>query len=136
VLVDIDGLRAVNDQWGQIAGDLVINEVAERLHAQIRASDSAAHLGGDEFAVILPDTAVAQALPLAARILQAVRAQPVDVGGEHDRPVTVSVGLAAMRPGAEIDRKAAADHLLASASAALHKAKVGGRDRYVVATDV
>jgi len=134
VLVDVDGLRSVNDRHGQVAGDVVLAEVAERLQAHIRASDSAAHLGGDEFAIILPDTAIGQATPLMERVLRAMRAAPVKLANGQELPLTVSIGVAALRPSADADRKTAADHLLARASAALHRAKFEGRDRYSVAT--
>jgi diguanylate cyclase (GGDEF)-like protein len=132
MLIDVDGLRAVNDLHGQLAGDILLNEVAERLQTQVRASDSAAHLGGDEFAVILPDCGVEAAIALAQRILHAVRSAPVRLSNEVAWPVTVSIGIAGLRALPENDRKTVADHLLANASAALHGAKLDGRDRYRV----
>jgi two-component system cell cycle response regulator len=133
LLVDVDGLRAINDRYGQVAGDVVLNEVAERLQSQIRTSDSCAHLGGDEFAVLLPQTGIAEASPLAQRILAAVRAGAIVLPGPIECEVTVSIGVAALSLPKDSDRKAAADHLLATTSAALHAAKVEGRNRYVVA---
>jgi GGDEF domain-containing protein len=73
VLIDIDGLKAVNDAYGQLAGDQALREIASRIEGQLRASDAAAHVDADEFVVLLPDARVDTAVPLAERILDAVR---------------------------------------------------------------
>lgn len=133
LVVDIDRLHSVNEELGQPAGDRVLREIAHRIESQVRASDTVARLGSDQFVVLMPETGVVQSTPLAARILGAVRAAPVDLGGGLLRPISVSIGIAAVRPPAAGDRKTLADRLLADAVAALHRAKQKGGDGYELA---
>lgn len=133
LVVDIDRLHSVNEELGQPAGDRVLREIAHRIESQVRSCDTAARLGSDQFVVLMPETGAAQGTPLAARILSAIRAAPVDLGGGLTRPVTVSIGIAATRPPARADRKTLADRLLADAVATLHRVKQKGGDSYEVA---
>lgn len=133
LVVDIDRLHAVNDDLGQPAGDRVLREIAHRIESQVRLSDTAARLGSDQFVVLMPETGPAQGTPLAARILAAVRAAPVDLGGGLVRPVSVSIGISVVRPEASADKKTLADQLLADAVAALHRVKQRGGDGYLLA---
>lgn len=128
LVVDVDGLRAVNDEFGQRAGDRVLRELAQRIESQVRASDAAARVGSDEFAVLLPDSSVGQAWPLADRILAAVRGSPVDLGRGLKRRITVSIGIAAVAPQPADDKKTVSDQLLAEAMAAMHRIKGRGGD--------
>jgi diguanylate cyclase (GGDEF)-like protein len=128
LVVDVDRLRAVNDEFGQRAGDRVLRELAQRVESQVRSSDAAARVGSDEFAVLLPDCDVVRARPLAERILASVRAAAVDLGAGRTRRMTVSIGIAAVAPGPAEDRKTAADQLLAEAMAAMHRVKRRGGD--------
>ncbi|HEX6014860.1 MAG TPA: bifunctional diguanylate cyclase/phosphodiesterase, partial [Geminicoccaceae bacterium] len=124
--LDIDRFKDVNDAFGHPAGDRLLRELAQRVRATIRATDTAARIGGDEFALVAPDLADAQqALTLAERLLGACRA-PFDVG-EGRLQVAVSVGVA-LFPEQGQD----ADTLLRAADAALYDAKAGGRDRIVL----
>jgi len=133
LVIDIDRLHSVNEDLGQPAGDRVLREVAHRIESQVRSCDTAARLGSDQFVVLMPETGAVQGTPLAARILTAVRAAPVDLGGGLARPVRVSIGIAAVRPPAAGERKTLADRLLADAVAALHRVKQKGGDGYEVA---
>ena len=126
VVVDVDGLHAVNERHGQSAGDRALAEVAVRIEAQVRTSDAAARLSSDEFAVVLPQTDSAGALPLARRVLEAVSRTPVDLGDGLQLPFTVSVGIAALEPARGIDRALLAEQLLAEAGVALARAKQRG----------
>ena len=101
-----------------------------RIESQVRASDAAAHLGSDAFAILLPGTTPQQALPLAGRVLATVRAAPVHVAPGVSLPVTVSIGIAGTGTLTGDDRKAAANQWLAEAEAALHGAKRAGGDRW------
>jgi len=132
LLVDVDRLRRINERLGQPAGDRVLRELGARLEAQMRSSDTFAHLGGGRFAVLLPGATAAQAVPLAERILAAVRAAPVEVSPGADEKIAVSIGIASARPGVADDRKAAADQWLADAEVALHGAKRRGGDGYEI----
>lgn len=125
VLFDIDEFKAINDTHGHAMGDRVIELFAQALKETLPPNASAARIGGEEFALILRDTAMAQAL----RHAEAVRARfNTLVGAEARLTCTVSAGLAAGSPDvANIDR------VLAEADRALYEAKRAGRDRIVVA---
>jgi diguanylate cyclase (GGDEF)-like protein len=134
LFVDIDGLGALNEACGVPAGDAALFEAGSRIEALTRASDTFAHLGDDEFALLLPATEARSAVALAERILAAMRASPVPVrpGGF---PLRVSIGLAgleAAQRGQGAERKAVADQWLAAAHAAMHDAKRAGGDGYAL----
>jgi diguanylate cyclase (GGDEF)-like protein len=134
LVIDVDGLGAINDRHGVPAGDAAVYEVGSVIEAQVRASDSFAHLGEDEFAALLPATPPMAAAQLAERILHAVRAARLNAPLLDAQQLKVSVGIAgldlsALKPG--LDRKATADEWLARAHAALHQAKRAGGDRFV-----
>jgi diguanylate cyclase (GGDEF)-like protein len=125
VMVDIDHFKAVNDTYGHHVGDQVIHEVASRLSANLRGDDVICRYGGEEFAVLLPDTTTDLANQVAARLHDAVVRSSVhtDAG---DLTVTVSVGVARPQPG-ELQT------LLTTADGALYEAKRAGRNRVVTA---
>jgi diguanylate cyclase (GGDEF)-like protein len=130
LMIDVDHFKQINDAFGHLAGDHVLRELAQRIDGQIRGSDSAARFGGDEFAILLPETGTAEAAQLAERIRQIVCSTPVGVGGGRTHPLSISIGVAAVSPGrGERDLKAVADGLLAEADAALYRAKARGRGR-------
>ena len=122
MFVDLDHFKQVNDRLGHAAGDALLREVARRLAAAVRDTDTAARVGGDEFAVVLSELAAPQDAALVAeRILQAM-AQPIELRGAAYR-VTLSLGVA-MFPadGADVDS------LVHSADAAMFEAKRTGRN--------
>jgi len=82
--------------------------------------------------VILPATEALRAAPLAERILAAVRSGPVETGGGQLRDLRLSIGIAGCRPQPGQDRKILSDQLIANATAALHRAKQAGGDRYEI----
>jgi diguanylate cyclase len=135
LVVDVDRLQEVNDALGYGAGDRALQELAARIESQVRASDAAARIGSDAFAVVLPATEAARAEPLARRILEAVRAAPVDTGDGRLRDMRVSIGVAGCRPQPQQDRKSLSDQLIADATAALHHAKRAGGDRVEIVAD-
>jgi diguanylate cyclase (GGDEF)-like protein len=94
VIVDIDNFKAINDRIGHLAGDAALSETAERLREAVRESDIPCRIGGDELALILPESRLADAERLATRIEQAVIARPVARAG-HMR---VSAGFAELQP--------------------------------------
>jgi diguanylate cyclase (GGDEF)-like protein len=94
VLVDIDDFKDVNDRIGHLAGDAALAETAERMREAVRESDIPCRIGGDELGLILPESRIADARRLAARIEQAVVARPVARAG-HMR---VSAGFAELQP--------------------------------------
>jgi two-component system, cell cycle response regulator len=132
LMIDVDHFKELNDTYGHVGGDEALREISARIDGQIRASDTAARFGGDEFTLLLPDTALADGARLAERI-RAAMAPPIDVGRGQTHRVTLSIGVAALtgRRG-EDDLKALADRLLADADAALYAAKAQGRDQVAV----
>ncbi len=133
LMIDIDLFKSINDSYGHAGGDEVLREVAARIEAQIRASDTAARFGGDEFTLLLPETSLDDAARLAERI-RAALAVEIELNVGPPCRVTLSIGIAAMKLDQRgEDLKACADRLLGEADAALYRAKATGRDRVVVA---
>lgn len=133
LMMDVDHFKAINDTFGHMAGDEALREVTSRIESLIRASDVAARFGGDELALLLPDTDAPSARQLVLRIQQAL-ATPVELAPGRPWPITLSIGLAALRPTrADNDYKALAERLLAEADVALYRAKAAGRNRLAVA---
>lgn len=133
LILDIDHFKRVNDTWGHAAGDSVLRELAQRIDAQVRASDVAARFGGEEFVILLPNTRSVDAQRLAERIRTAVAAAPFDLPDGGQITVTVSIGIAEFAPGAgDADLKSLGEALIARADVALYAAKAAGRDRVVI----
>lgn len=124
LLFDFDHLKSINDHHGHLAGDCVLRDAAGLTLATMRTTDVVARFGGDEFAVILPGTDLAEARRVAERLLAAFHERSFSAVGACLR-VTVSIGVAAMRPS----RAETCQALLAAADEALLAAKRGGRDR-------
>lgn len=130
LMIDVDHFKQINDAFGHLVGDHVLRELAQRIDGQIRGSDTAARFGGDEFAILLPETSAVEAAQLAERIRLMVCSTPVDAGNERSHVLSISIGVAAVNPDrSERDLKAVADGLLAEADAALYRAKAQGRGR-------
>jgi two-component system, cell cycle response regulator len=130
LMIDVDHFKRINDRYGHLAGDTVLQEVAHRIDTEMRTSDTGARFGGDEFAIVLPQGGVVDAEKVAERVLSAVRSQPIVISPEASEIITLSIGVAAAAPpqGAR-DYKALADRLIAEADAALYRAKSAGRNR-------
>ena len=125
VLLDADAFKAVNDTYGHLVGDEVLVAIARRLQAVLREGDLATRWGGEEFCIVLPDTDEAGGNMAAERVLQAIRATPVETSAGPLR-VTVSAGVTEAMAG-----ERTLDALVARADAALYAAKRAGRDRVV-----
>lgn len=123
LMIDVDHFKAINDVEGHAAGDRALQHLATLLTAQMRDIDRVGRWGGEEFVVLMPGTALADAAPLAERLRARAEAMPLRW---HERalPVTLSVGVAQWHTG---DETPAA--LLLRADAALYRAKAGGRNR-------
>jgi diguanylate cyclase (GGDEF)-like protein/PAS domain S-box-containing protein len=120
---DLDNFKIINDTLGHEAGDRVLIEVAERLHATVRDGDTIARLGGDEFAIICENATSNESAQTAKRILDALR-QPIAID-DREVVISASIGSADNRADA-LD----ADELLSRADIAMYVAKAQGRDRY------
>jgi diguanylate cyclase (GGDEF)-like protein len=123
MVIDIDGLKEVNDRHGHPTGDRLIRRVAEAMRERVRATDIVARLSGDEFAVLMPQTDTAGALQLGED-LRAQVAEGFPESGEAD-PGTISVGIA-MFGGSD---GAGSEAVLLAADQALYQAKGEGRNR-------
>jgi len=123
LLVDVDGLKRINDERGHAAGDRVIRRVAEAITETLRDADLGARWGGDEFAILMPDTLGDAARHSAERLAAHLKWG----GGADAEPVSVSVGIATFNPAEAfyVD----ADELAHQADEALYSAKRAGRDR-------
>jgi diguanylate cyclase (GGDEF)-like protein len=124
LLIDIDGLKRVNDDRGHAAGDRAIRRVAASIAATLRASDLGARWGGDEFAVVMPNTTGDAAGRLAERLMVDLDERPDD---DMKESVTVSGGIATFEPGRTQD--VTVEQLARSADEALYAAKMSGRNR-------
>jgi len=94
VVLDLDGFKEINDRVGHLAGDTVLAEAAERLREVVRSADIACRIGGDEFAVIVPESGLEEAQQLSIRIQQAVSSRPVAQAGR----LRLSAGVAELEP--------------------------------------
>ena len=131
--LDLDRFAVVNDSVGPDLGDVVLVEVASRLHLSLRGGDTAARLSGDEFAVVCDDVSdEGEAVVVAERVLEALR-EPVHVDGRVVIPAA-SVGIAVSREGEEAGARAA-NALLRDAGAALHRAKTNGQGGWDLVDD-
>lgn len=125
-IIDVDLFKPVNDRYGHIAGDGVLRQMAAILRGQVRREDIAARIGGEEFAVLLPETTLEGAGEFAEQFRGAVAGTLFHPGGEAQH-ITVSIGLAEVRPDRG-DRS----RLMRAADAALYRAKDEGRNRVCV----
>ncbi len=121
VMLDLDDFKLVNDTFGHVYGDQVLVRVADLVRSTLRASDVAARYGGDEFALILPETGRDEASRVAERILDAFRASPFAAEGRRPFPIGASIGIATH----PFDGRSATD-LIAIADLGLYDAKDAG----------
>ncbi|MDJ0943785.1 MAG: diguanylate cyclase [Kiloniellales bacterium] len=125
LMVDIDHFKRFNDTWGHQVGDQVLRLVGENLRMNVKGKDTAARYGGEELAIILPDTAIEDAVTLAEQIRKAIGAMKIvkKKSREEIGPVTVSIGAAQFR------HNETPEDFVARADYALYAAKEGGRNR-------
>jgi len=125
LILDLDDFKTVNDRIGHLAGDAVLAQVAERLRNEIRSVDVGCRIGGDEFAVIMPESTTEDATQLFQRMQDAVATMTTPGGGR----VRISAGIAELHHGET------AAGLFERADSALYRAKELGKDRASLATD-
>lgn len=128
LLGDIDHFKRVNDTYGHPFGDLVIQRVAEVLSNALRATDAACRYGGEEFAVLLPETDSAGAARFLARLMPLLRGMRLSHHTDAV-PVTLSLGLVSTEDFESLDHITSVS-LVAAADEALYLAKTAGRDRF------
>ena len=126
VMMDLDGLKAVNDEMGHACGDVVLQTVAGVLQETVRGHDLVARMGGDEFCVLLPDTALAEALTVAERLRTEVQELAIRYKSETMR-IRASLGVVSSEQ-CGLEWESLMDH----SDAALYEAKRNGRNRVMV----
>jgi diguanylate cyclase (GGDEF)-like protein len=127
-MVDIDHFKDVNDRLGHLAGDVVLRRVAAELASGLRTSDRAGRYGGEEFLVVLPETAHDQAAAAAENMRERVESMAVVVGTDQRVSVQVSIGVASFG-SIEAEPETWTEELIAAADRALYRAKEMGRNR-------
>ena len=127
LLIDIDGLKRVNDERGHAAGDQILRGASKGIRSSLRAVDFGGRWGGDEFAVLAPNTPKDAAQALAQRLLDRMARR----AGGTDLPAPASIGVATFDPGR--DPSATPDWLMRQADTALYQAKSSGRQQVRVA---
>jgi diguanylate cyclase (GGDEF)-like protein len=130
LMIDLDHFKRINDTYGHLAGDVVLKEVAAAIGAAVRDYDSVGRFGGEEFVVLLPEVAETAVVVVAERIRTAISVLTVrvDLG---DAPVLVTGLSASIGVATYPDAGTAVERLLASADAALYRAKSSGRNKVV-----
>ena len=128
--IDIDHFKRINDSFGHAVGDEALKVFTQACEAELRASDLLGRMGGEEFAVLLPETDMAGARMVAERIRRRMAELAVPAGTDEVR-FTVSIGISSCRAG-----ERSVDALLSCADEALYRAKDAGRNRVVGGADV
>lgn len=124
VIVDIDFFKKINDRYGHPAGDEVLQQVANLLMVGVRVTDVVARLGGEEFVVLMPNTARSGAQALAEKLRVSLEQQALHIR-QHRVPVTLSAGVSVLAAG----QAGTFEALYAAADKALYAAKINGRNR-------
>jgi two-component system chemotaxis response regulator CheY len=132
LLLDIDYFKRINDQYGHSVGDQALQLVARILNEEKRHHDMAARWGGEEFALVLPEMSIHEALIVAERIRMSIYHTSLTVPSGHTIALQVSIGVTS----ASVEEQVGLDELLNQADAALYYAKQTGRNRVCCATEI
>ena len=127
MLMDLDHFKNINDTYGHLAGDMVLQDVAKIIQKNIRETDTAARYGGEEFIVLLPNTKKEDAVHLAERMRLSIENHTFP--DMQNAAITISIGIAGV-PDKDITTE---DKIVQCADIALYKSKQNGRNRTVVA---
>ncbi|MBT8135577.1 MAG: GGDEF domain-containing protein, partial [Gammaproteobacteria bacterium] len=123
IMVDVDGFKTYNNDFGHLVGDHALCCVADALRDHFRPTDLIARFGGDEFSIMLPDTTFENALMVAERVRKGVEESNTGQLDDGSAPVTISMGVA------ESDAADSLETLIERADAALYRSKLRGRNR-------
>ncbi|MFN0040321.1 MAG: GGDEF domain-containing protein, partial [Burkholderiales bacterium] len=123
ITIDVDHFKSINDELGHGAGDKVLIALVRKIQERLRKGEALFRTGGEEFAVLMPNTGIQDAAILAESLRKLVEAEPLLAG----RPVTISLGAATR------EKKEPVDHWMARCDAAIYASKSGGRNRVSLA---
>jgi len=126
--LDLDGFKVVNDRFGHAVGDELVAQIGGLLRQSVRENDFIARIGGDEFAIIVNDCSVAEAISVAEKVLEAVRTRSAVVTQDATARVTTSIGITLFGP----DANRSGAELAVEADVAMYDAKAEGRNAYAV----
>ena len=126
IMLDIDSFKELNDRHGHQAGDAALTELGKVIRLATRREDFAARYGGDEIAILLPETSPEGCLSVVRRLVTSVRGHKFAFDGKR-LPFSISVGVAFFKPDMSITQ------IVSAADQALYRAKQGGRDRFETA---
>jgi two-component system cell cycle response regulator len=121
IMIDVDNLKKINDTYGHRVGDKAIRQVSQKIKQCIRQIDTAARYGGDEFAVILPNTSLADAVVAAERMVEVVASSTL-TAEEQEIPLSISVGLG------QYDCHTRPEDITSRSDQALYTAKQAGKN--------
>ena len=124
LMLDLDHFKRVNDQYGHVAGDEVLRQFTALIGRLARSVDSVCRYGGEEIAVILPESAIDDALYVAERMRASVEKHLFELGDDQSLRITVSIGAASL-----LEQEPSTQQLVAAADQALYAAKTQGRNR-------
>lgn len=130
LMLDVDHFKKVNDTYGHAAGDAVLKASVSVVMQALRPTDLVVRMGGEEFAVIMPETNLPMGMAIGERLRERIANHPVGIGAKQTLSVTVSIGVASIRP----DNQENGHDVFERADAALYKAKQTGRNRVVAET--
>jgi len=125
-MLDIDNFKSINDNYGHLAGDRVLNHIALQIKNLLRASDVVSRYGGEEFLIILPETDEIKAFMALERVRENIARRPVKIGNGKLN-ITVSIGIT------EVDINDSSTDAIQRADLALLKAKRDGKNRIEIA---
>ncbi len=122
IMIDVDDLKTINDTYGHRVGDKAIRQISQKIKQGIRQIDTAARYGGDEFAVILPNTSISDAVVVAERMIENVSSSSLITGSEEIE-LSISVGLG------QYDSDTKPEDITSCSDQALYMAKQAGKNR-------
>jgi diguanylate cyclase (GGDEF)-like protein len=125
---DIDDFKRLNDTWGHAAGDAALKAISRRLAAGCRRTDTVSRVGGEEFAMLFPETSLETAAQQAERLRESIAGEGIDVAPGVTVSITMSFGVYGWQPTTE-DLALDAEELTRRADQALYEAKRAGKDR-------
>ena len=130
IMLDVDNFKTFNDDYGHLAGDRVLVTVAEAVSSPLRPNDMVARFGGEEFAVLLPETTLVNAIIIAERLRERVsRCDPGMLNGIQLPHVTISLGVTEFQPGVSLS------DMISAADRAMYRAKRQGKNCVQIASN-